>query len=338
MPTEVNVKHLKINRLTEEQYATAVKNENELYLTPDNTDQEIADAISTHNSSASAHSTLFSGKQDTLATQTAYTAQGSATKVPQITTNTLGQVTAITEVTITQPTVNDATLTIQKNGTNVSTFTANASSNVTANITVPTTVAELSDASDYVQTSSLEEAATVAKTGSYNDLIDKPTIPQGTVTSVRVQATSPVVSSQNTEQTTALNTTISLADGYGDTKNPYGTKTANYVLAGPTSGNAATPSFRALDTADIPDLGSTYLKLSGGTMTGAPKFATGSLTQNQTPQYYLSMDAFASGGEVKWVSVANTRSGKDGDGNTITTTYATKSEATRVKFRDWSAS
>ena len=36
------------------------------------------------------------------------------------------------------PTVNNATLTIQKNGTTVNTFTANASSNVTANITVPT--------------------------------------------------------------------------------------------------------------------------------------------------------------------------------------------------------
>ena len=38
------------------------------------------------------------------------------------------------------PTVNNATLTIQKNGTNVTTFTANASSNVTANITVPTDI------------------------------------------------------------------------------------------------------------------------------------------------------------------------------------------------------
>ena len=47
------------------------------------------------------------------------------------------------------PTVNNATLTIQKNSTNVATFTANASSNVTANISVPTTVAELSDASSY---------------------------------------------------------------------------------------------------------------------------------------------------------------------------------------------
>lgn len=36
------------------------------------------------------------------------------------------------------PTVNNATLTIQKNGTNVTTFTANSASNATANITVPT--------------------------------------------------------------------------------------------------------------------------------------------------------------------------------------------------------
>ena len=35
------------------------------------------------------------------------------------------------------PTVNDATLTIQQNGTSVGTFTANSSTNVTANITVP---------------------------------------------------------------------------------------------------------------------------------------------------------------------------------------------------------
>lgn len=39
-------------------------------------------------------------KQDELSTQTAYSAKGSATKVPQITTNNLGQVTNITEVTI----------------------------------------------------------------------------------------------------------------------------------------------------------------------------------------------------------------------------------------------
>ena len=48
------------------------------------------------------------------------------------------------------PTVNDATLTIQKNGTTVNTFTANASSNVTANITVPTNVSDLSNDSGFI--------------------------------------------------------------------------------------------------------------------------------------------------------------------------------------------
>lgn len=45
------------------------------------------------------------------------------------------------------PTVNNATLTIQKNGSNVATFTANASSNVTANISVPNTVSSVSSSS-----------------------------------------------------------------------------------------------------------------------------------------------------------------------------------------------
>ena len=42
------------------------------------------------------------------------------------------------------PTVNNGTLTIQKNGTNVQTFTANQSSSVTANITVPTKASDVS--------------------------------------------------------------------------------------------------------------------------------------------------------------------------------------------------
>lgn len=74
------------------------------------------------------------------------------------------------------------------------------------------------------------------------------------VTSVRVQATGPVVSSQSTAQDKTLDTTISLANGYGDTKNPYGNKNAGYVLAGPASGNAAAPTFRRLTADDIPSL------------------------------------------------------------------------------------
>jgi hypothetical protein len=69
---------------------------------------------------------------------------------------------------------------------------------------------------------------------------------QGTITAVT--ATAPVVSSGGTAPD------ISLASGYGDTQNPYAVKTANYVLAGPTTGAAALPTFRALVTADIPAL------------------------------------------------------------------------------------
>ena len=64
-------------------------------------------------------------------------------------------ISADNTISASQPTVNDGTLTIQKNGTNVTTFTANQSSNATANITVPTTVAELSDASAYVTQNNL---------------------------------------------------------------------------------------------------------------------------------------------------------------------------------------
>lgn len=48
------------------------------------------------------------------------------------------------------PTVNNATLTIQKNGTTVKTFTANSSTNVTANITVPTKTSELTNNSGFL--------------------------------------------------------------------------------------------------------------------------------------------------------------------------------------------
>jgi hypothetical protein len=47
--------------------------------------------------------------------------------------------------------------------------------------------------------------------------------------------------------------TVSLAASYGDTQNPYASKTANYVLAAP-NGSAGVPTFRAIVAADIPTL------------------------------------------------------------------------------------
>jgi hypothetical protein len=48
-------------------------------------------------------SNALAWKQNTLTTQTAYTTKGTSTKVPTISTNTLGQVTAITETDIAFP-------------------------------------------------------------------------------------------------------------------------------------------------------------------------------------------------------------------------------------------
>ena len=53
------------------------------------------------------------------------------------------------------PTVNNATLTIQKNGTNIQTFTANQGTNATANITVPTKTSELTNDSSFVTSNEL---------------------------------------------------------------------------------------------------------------------------------------------------------------------------------------
>jgi len=67
----------------------------------------------------------------------------------------------------------------------------------------------------------------------------------GTVTSV--SGTAPVVSSGG------ITPVISLAANYGDTQNPYASKTANFVLAAPNNG-AGNPTFRAIVAADIPTL------------------------------------------------------------------------------------
>ena len=53
-----------------------------------------------------------------------------------------------------------------------------------------------------------------------------------------------------TNYTGASAVTIALASGYGDTQNPYASKTANYFLAAPNGSNGV-PTFRAIVAADI---------------------------------------------------------------------------------------
>lgn len=65
-------------------------------------------------------------------------------KQDKLTAGTNITIAADNTISASQPTVGNATLTIQKNGTSAGTFTANATSNKTINITVPTTAADVS--------------------------------------------------------------------------------------------------------------------------------------------------------------------------------------------------
>jgi len=115
--------------------------------------------------------------------------------------------------------------------------------------------------------------------------------PQGTVTSVT--GTSPVVSSGGATPA------ISLATAYGDTLNPYASKTANYFLGAP-NGSAGVPIFRALGTADIPALSyvtSVALALpSIMSVSGSPVTSSGTLTGTLTTQSVNTLFAGPSSG------------------------------------------
>ena len=80
--------------------------------------------------------------------------------------------------------------------------------------------------------------------------------------------TSPVTASASTGSVT-----VSLASGYGDTQNPYASKTANFVLAAP-SGLAGVPTFRAIVAADIPTLNQNTTG-SAGSVANAVTFNNG---------------------------------------------------------------
>ena len=105
----------------------------------------------------------------------------------------------------------------------------------------------ITDGSGTILISNTGVLSTIAGTGiSVSSATGDVTIANTGVLSVT--GTAPVVSSGG------ANPAISLATAYGDTLNPYAAKTANYVLAGPTTGAAAAPTFRALTTTDIPVL------------------------------------------------------------------------------------
>lgn len=81
---------------------------------------------------------------------------------------------------------------------------------------------------------------------------------------------------------------IGLASAYGDTQNPYASKTANYFLAAP-NGAAGVPTFRAIVAADIPTLNQNTTGTAAGL---SATLAVGSGGTGQTT-VQAAMNAFA---------------------------------------------
>jgi hypothetical protein len=171
------------------------------------------------------------------------------------------------------------------------------------------------------QTVALTGAGTTSITGTYpNFTITSNDQYVGTVTSVT--GTSPVASSGGTTPA------ISLASGYGDTQNPYASKTANYVLAAP-NGSSGVPTFRAIVAADIPTLNQnttgtasnvtgTVAIANGGTGQTTANTAFNALAPSQTSNSgkYLTTD----GTNTSWATVSG------GSGATISNDTSTATD------------
>jgi hypothetical protein len=165
---------------------------------------------------------------------------GSSTLIPVITIDTYGRVTSITTASNPQGTVTSVSaLTLGTTGTDLSSTVSNSTTTPVITLNVPTASATnrgvLSSA----------DWTTFNNKGS------------GTVTSVT--GTSPVASSGGATPA------ISLSAAYGDTLNPYASKTAKYVLAAP-NGADGVPTFRAIVASDIPTLNQNTTG-SAGTLT-----------------------------------------------------------------------
>ena len=147
------------------------------------TDETHDDAISYYRWNDTTNAFTYIGSQGPFYTKS----ETDATFVPQTRTIngkglnsdvvlTAADVNALSASTVI-PTVNDATLTIQKNGTTVTTFTANSAQNATANISVPTKVSDITNDLNFVEETDL---ANVAFSGAYADITGTPYIPTKT--------------------------------------------------------------------------------------------------------------------------------------------------------------
>ena len=105
-----------------------------------------------------------------------------------------------------------------------------------------------------------------------------------------VTGTSPVVSSGGATPA------ISLAAAYGDTLNPYASKTANFILAAP-NGSAGVPTFRAVVATDIPTLNQNTTGTASN-VTGTVAIANGGTGQTTAAAAFNALSPVTSTGDL----------------------------------------
>jgi len=112
----------------------------------------------------------------------------------------------------------------------------------------------------------------------------------GTAPVTSVTGTSPVVSSGGATPA------ISLASGYGDTQNPYASKTANFFLAAP-NGSAGVPTFRAIVAADVPTLNQNTTGTASN-VTGVVAIANGGTGQTTASAAFNALSPITTTGDL----------------------------------------
>jgi len=121
-------------------------------------------------------------------------------------------------------------------------------------------------------------------------------VPNGSVT---VYSLVPILSI--TQVDTDPGGLITLRDGYNSNTNFTASTFYGNLTGTASSASYATNAGTATRDSGGNIIKDTYLKLSGGTMTGALKFGTSSIPQfSGNPPYLLGIEAFADGGDVKW--------------------------------------
>ena len=118
----------------------------------------------------------------------------------------------------------------------------------------------------------------------------------GTVTSVG--GTSPLSSTGGTTPV------ISLAANYGDTLNPYASKTAKYILAAPNAADGV-PTFRAIVASDIPTLNQNTTGTASN-VTGTVAVANGGTGGTNATDARTNLTAAKSGANTDITSIALT--------------------------------